>query len=63
MVRKLEYLLYKLYYYPNNASLAPHFLLYEIEADYELVLVDRNSNSQKSPDYLKLNPAGRQAGF
>ena len=27
--------------------------------DYELVLVDRKSDSQKSSDYLKLNPAGR----
>ena len=26
---------------------------------YELLLVDRDSSSQKSADYLKLNPAGR----
>ena len=51
--------MYQLYYYPNNASLAPHFLLYHMGLEYQLLLVDKKSNSQKSPDYLKLNPAGR----
>ena len=51
--------MYQLYYYPGNANLAPHILLEEIGADYELVLVDRNKNEHKSPAYLKLNPAGR----
>jgi len=51
--------MYQLYYYPGNANLAPHILLEEIGADYKLVLVDRNKNEQKSPDYLKLNPSGR----
>ena len=51
--------MYQLYYYPNNASLAPHFLLHEMQLDYDLILVDRKSNGQKSSEYLKLNPAGR----
>lgn len=51
--------MYHLYYYPNNASLAPHFVLQHIGAAFELVLVDRKSEAQKSDDYLKLNPAGR----
>lgn len=51
--------MYQLYYYPNNASLAPHFLLHHMGLPYELVLVDKKSNAQKSPDYLRLNPAGR----
>jgi glutathione S-transferase len=51
--------MYQLYYYPGNANLAPHILLEEIGADYELVLVDRDKNEQKSAEYLKLNPAGR----
>ncbi|WP_414932308.1 glutathione S-transferase family protein [Vibrio europaeus] len=51
--------MFKLYYYPNNASLAPHFLLHHLNADYELLLVDKKSNYQKSADYLRLNPAGR----
>lgn len=49
----------KLFYYPDNASLAPHLLLAETQADYALSLVDRQSKAQKSPEYLKLNPAGR----
>lgn len=49
----------QLHYYPGNASLAPHFLLQETGAAYELKLVDRQSNDQKSEHYLRLNPAGR----
>ena len=51
--------MYQLYYYPNNASLAPHFLLHHMGCDYELILVDRTSYSHKSPEYLALNPIGR----
>jgi glutathione S-transferase len=49
----------ELYYFPTNASLAPHLLLAETHIDYALRLVDRTSNAQKSKEYLKLNPAGR----
>ncbi|MBR0556512.1 glutathione S-transferase family protein [Ciceribacter sp. L1K23] len=49
----------QLHYFPDNASLAPHFLLVETGVEYSLVLVDRQSNAQKSAAYLKLNPAGR----
>ncbi len=49
---------YTLYYYPSNASLAPHMVLEEIGAPYELALVDRGANEHKSARYLKLNPAG-----
>lgn len=51
--------MYQLYYYPNNASLAPHFILHHTKAEYQLLLVDRNSNYHKSAEYLKLNPTGR----
>ena len=51
--------MFQLYYYPNNASLAPHFLLHHLNAKYELLLVDKTTNEQKSAEYLKLNPAGR----
>lgn len=51
--------MYQLYYYPNNASLAPHLLLHHMGLEYELLLVDRDSQAQKSAEYLKLNPAGR----
>ena len=48
-----------LYYYPGNASLLPHMMLREIGAPFELRLVDRSQNAQKSVDYLRLNPNGR----
>jgi len=51
--------LYQLYYHPLNASMAPHFVLEEMGVDYQLILVDRKSNAQKSSEYLALNPAGR----
>ena len=49
----------RLYYFPGNASLTPHVLLEEIGVPYELALVDRKANAQKSAEYLALNPAGR----
>ncbi len=39
--------------------MAPHFVLEEMQADFELVLVDRKTNSQHSKEYLSLNPIGR----
>ena len=51
--------MYKLFYYPGNANLAPHMLLEEIGAPYELVLLDRDNNAHKSGEYLKMNPSGR----
>ncbi|STQ91359.1 glutathione S-transferase family protein [Iodobacter fluviatilis] len=51
--------MYKLYYYPRNASWVPHIFLEEMGVDYELVLVDRKSKAQKSAEYMRLNPAGR----
>lgn len=51
--------MYQLYYSPGKASLAPHMLLEEIGADYELRFVDTDANAHNSPEYLKLNPNGR----
>ncbi len=39
--------------------MAPHFILEELQVDFELVKVDRKTNAQKSSDYLALNPSGR----
>jgi len=47
-----------LHYYPGNASLLPHFMLREIGRPFELRLVDRTRNEQKSAEYLQLNPGG-----
>ncbi|HEY4941421.1 MAG TPA: glutathione S-transferase N-terminal domain-containing protein [Rhizomicrobium sp.] len=51
--------MYTLFYFPGNASLLPHMLLREIGAPFELSLVDRANNAQKSAEYLKLNPMGQ----
>ena len=48
----------QLHYFPSNASLTPHILLEEMGVPFELKLVDRANNAQKSPEYLKLNPNG-----
>ncbi|MDR5746487.1 glutathione S-transferase family protein [Caballeronia sp. LZ029] len=48
----------KLFYYPGNASMAPHIVLEEIGQPFELVLVDRTQDEHKSADYLRLNPNG-----
>lgn len=47
-----------LHYHPGNASLAPHMVLEEIGAPYQLELVDRANQAHKSSAYLKLNPNG-----
>ena len=51
--------MYRLHYYPGNASLTPHMLLHEIGAPFELVLVDRRRDAHKDAAYLRLNPMGR----
>ncbi len=48
----------QLHYYPSNASMAPHIVLEEIGAPFELVLVDRERGGHKTPAYLRLNPNG-----
>jgi glutathione S-transferase len=47
-----------LHYHPGNASFAPHVLLHEIGAPFELKWVDRGQGAHKSAGYLKLNPNG-----
>ena len=47
-----------LYYAPGAASFLVHWLLIEVDAPYELRLVDTAARQQKSPGYLALNPNG-----
>jgi glutathione S-transferase len=49
---------YTLYYSPGTASFVVHWALIEIGAPFELALVDFDSNAQKAPAYLKINPSG-----
>ena len=48
----------QLHYHPGNASMAPHIVLEEIGAPFELVFVDRANQAHKAPTYLALNPNG-----
>ena len=48
----------QLHYFPSNASMAPHMLLEELGAPFELKLVDRTQDAHKSAAYRKLNPNG-----
>jgi glutathione S-transferase len=48
----------QLHWFPGNASLAPHMLLEELGVAFELRLVDRTQEAQRSPAYLALNPNG-----
>ena len=52
-----------LYYFPGNASMAPHMLLEEVGAAFELRLVDRDRAAQKAPHYLELNPASARTSI
>lgn len=44
---------------PGRANLAPHIVLQETGVPYRLALVDFETQAQKSPQYLALNPNGR----
>jgi glutathione S-transferase len=49
----------KLYYAPGACSLAPHIVLEETGARFELARVDLAANQQNSPEFLRLNPNAR----
>lgn len=50
--------MHKLYYAPGAASLAVHWMLIEIGEPFETIALDMERKDHKSPDYLKINPAG-----
>ncbi|NZA28429.1 glutathione S-transferase family protein [Luteimonas sp. SJ-92] len=47
-----------LYYSPSTAALVVHWLLIELDVAHELHALDFDRREQKSPEYLRLNPAG-----
>ena len=51
--------MFRLYYAPGTCALATHIALEEAGAPYKAVLVDFRSRSQRSPEYLAVNPKGR----
>lgn len=50
--------MYRLYYSPGSASLAPHWMLLEVGAPYELVRIDIAAGDHRAPAYLSVNPLG-----
>lgn len=51
--------MYKLYWNPGSAAMAPHAVLQEIGARYELIELNLERGQQREPAYLKLNPNAR----
>jgi glutathione S-transferase len=49
----------KLYYAPRTCALASHIALEKSGGEYVAERVDFNSNGQRTPEYLRLNPKGR----
>jgi len=49
----------KLYYAPGACSLAPHIVLEEVGARFELSRVDLAANQQNSAEFLRVNPKAR----
>ena len=47
-----------LYHSPATAAMVVHWLLLELELPYRLHPLDFDKREQKSPEYLRLNPAG-----
>jgi glutathione S-transferase len=48
-----------LYYAPTACSIAPHIALEEIGAKFDTRRIDLATGQQSSPEFLKVNPAGR----
>ncbi|HEX7373806.1 MAG TPA: glutathione S-transferase family protein [Steroidobacteraceae bacterium] len=51
--------MYTLYYSPGTASMVVHLALLEIGCPHRLEKIDFDTDSQHSPEYLRLNPLGR----
>jgi glutathione S-transferase len=50
---------YRLFYAPGTASLAVHWMLIELGVEFQTQRLDLKAGEQRSPGYLRLNPAGR----
>ena len=51
--------MYKLYWSPGSAAMAPMAILNAINVPHELIKLDDEKREQKSADYMRLNPHGR----
>ena len=51
--------MYKLYWSPDTGAFAPHAVLEEVGAAYELSRVDTTKGEHRTPAFLALNPRGQ----
>jgi len=49
----------KLYFNPQSRALIAKWMLDETGAKYDIVPIDLQKKEQKSPEFLKINPAGK----
>ena len=49
----------KLYYNPQSRAAIAKWMLDECGADYEIVPIDFTKREHKTPEFLKINPAGK----
>ena len=49
----------KLYYNPKSRAAIAKWMLDECGADYEIVPIDFTKCEHKTPEFLKINPAGK----
>jgi glutathione S-transferase len=49
----------KLYYNPQSRAAIAKWMLDECGADYEIVPIDFTKHEHKTPEFLKINPAGK----
>ena len=51
--------MYQLYWNPDTGAFAPHAVLEEVGAAYELKRVDTTKGEHRTPEFLALNPRGQ----
>ena len=49
----------KLYYNPSSRAVVSKWMLDECGAEYEIVPIDFEKREHKTPEFLKINPAGK----
>lgn len=49
----------KLYFCPGTSSMAPHTALHEIGAPFETGVISLRNKTNRTPEYLALNPEGK----
>lgn len=49
----------KFYHNPISRRATVHWMLEEVEAEYEVILLDFKKKEHKTPHYLVLNPMGK----